>query len=308
MFRVVLLGFALLAGLAAAGLVMTMQPKATVVVQQQQPKGEEILVAVAELGLGQTLTRESMRWQPWPENMLNPAYITRSAKPDALEKLAGSVLRSRITLGEPILQNKLVPLKSNLLSSLLPPGKRAVAVRISVENTAGGFILPNDRVDVVHTIERQSGAQKHQVSRTILQNVPVLAIDQTVDARRNDEKTKDDKSELKSSSKSAAIGKTATLELDAEQAEVLASAEAEGRLSLSLRSVADNAEAPAEVSARKLVIIRGGHPEAITLFAESRHSNEGEAVARKKDELRSTAAPAKALNRPPMGPTRVSAQ
>ena len=127
MFRVLLLGFALLAGLAAAGLVMTMQRKATVVVQQKQPKGQEILVASAELGLGQTLTKESMRWQLWPENMLNPAYITRSAKPDALEKLAGSVLRSRITLGEPILENKLVPLKSNLLSTLLPPGKRAVA-------------------------------------------------------------------------------------------------------------------------------------------------------------------------------------
>jgi len=306
MFRVLLLGFALLAGLAAAGLVMTMQPKATVVVQQQQPKGQEILVASAELGLGQTLTKESMRWQLWPENMLNPAYITRSAKPDALEKLAGSVLRSRITLGEPILENKLVPLKSNLLSTLLPPGKRAVAIRISVESTAGGFILPNDRVDIVHTIEQQSGAHKEQISRTILQNVPVLAIDQTVDARREDEKMKDDKSGSKSSSKSAAIGKTATLELDPEQAEILASAEAAGRLSLSLRSVADNGEAPAEVSARKLVIIRGGHPEAVTFFANSRHPSEGEAIAKKKDEP--GAAQAKTLSRPRMGPTRVSVQ
>jgi pilus assembly protein CpaB len=308
MFRVLLLGFALLSGLAAAWLVMTMQPKATVVVQQQQPKSQEILVSSAELGLGQTLTKESMRWQPWPENMLNPAYITRSAKPDALEELAGSVLRSRITVGEPILEKKLVPLKSNLLSTLLPPGKRAVAIRISVENTAGGFILPNDRVDVVHTIERQRGAQKQQVSRTILQNVPVLAIDQTVDATRGDEKEKHDKGGSKSSSKSAAIGKTATLELDPEQAEILASAEAEGRLSLSLRSVADNAEAPAEVSTRKLVIIRGGHSEAITLFANARHPSEGEAIVMKRDEPRSTAAPANAFTRPRTGPTRVSAQ
>lgn len=308
MFRVLLLGFALLTGLAAAWLVMTMQPKATVVVQQEKPKSQEVLVASADFGLGQTLTKDSMRWQAWPEAMLNPAYITRSAKPDALEKLAGSVLRSRMTHGEPILDDKLVPLKSNLLSTMLPPGKRAIAVRISAENTAGGFILPNDRVDVVHTIERQNGGNKEQFSHTVLQNVPVLAVDQTVDARNGDDKAKDDKAGPKSSSKSAALGKTATLEVDPEQAEILASAEAEGRLSLSLRSSADNAEPRAEISTRKLIIISGGHSEAVTLFTKSRQPSEREASTEKKDEKRSRAAPSDALDRPRRGQTRISAQ
>lgn len=316
MFRALLLGFALLTGLAAAWLVMTMQPKATVVVQQQQPKSQEVLVATAELGLGQTLTKDSMRWQAWPETMLNSAYITRSAKPNAIDKLTGSVLRSRIAAGEPVLEGKLVPSKSNLLSALLPPGKRAVAVRISVENTAGGFILPNDRVDVVHTVEQQSGDRKEQVSRTILQNVPVLAIDQTMDAKAADDNAKNDKTAPKSPSKSSAVGKTATLELNPEQTETLASAEAEGRLSLSLRSAADNAEAPstpdapkpAQVTTRKLVIIRGGHSEAVTLFTKSGQPSEGEAVAKSSNDQRSGAASQTGFEPSAKRPTRVSAE
>jgi len=250
MFRIVILVVALIAGSTAAWLALAMRPASvvsTVVQPAPQVPTQDVLVAATARGLGQTLTRDSMRWQSWPESMLNAAYITRSAQPDALDNLAGSVLRGRVTPGEPILKEKLVPANSGFLSAMLPPGKRAVAVRISAENTAGGFILPNDRVDVIHTVDRQSEGHDEQVSRTILTNVPVLAIDQSIDEASKDDKAK---------TKAATIGKTATLELDPGQAEAVAAAEAKGRLSLALRSTADNSEAPKR--SQTVRIIRGG--------------------------------------------------
>src|SRR6201993_1438860 len=125
--------------------------------------------------------------------------------------------------GEPIREENFTPRHAGYLATVLPSGKRAMAVRISAESTAGGFILPNDRVDVLHS------DGKSPVSHTILSNVRVLAIDQVVD-----------ETEKKENSKSTVIGKTATLELDPSQAEILTAAQAAGTLSLSLRSAADN--------------------------------------------------------------------
>jgi pilus assembly protein CpaB len=259
MFRIVILVVALMAGGTAAWLALAMRPASvvsTVVHPAPQIPTQDVLVASTDLGLGQTLTKDSMRWQSWPESMLNAAYITRSARADALDNLAGSVLRSRVASGEPILKEKLVPLNSGFLSAMLPHGKRAVAIRISAENTAGGFILPNDRVDVIHTVDQQSEGHNEQVSRTILTNVPVLAIDQSIDEGSKDDKAK---------TKAAAIGKTATVELDPGQAEVVAAAEAKGRLSLALRSAADNDEVPTVSRQPNLAVrfIRAGRAETV---------------------------------------------
>jgi pilus assembly protein CpaB len=258
MFRIALLIIALVAGGAAAWLALGMRgnPTVTTIVQPAlQAPMQDVLVASADLGQGQALTKDNMRWQSWPESALNPAYIGRSAQPNALEILAGSIVRSRMISGEPIRGEKLVPLNTGFLSAMLPPGKRAVAVRISAENTAGGFILPHDRVDVLHTVAKQeeSDGEKESVTRTILKNVAVLAIDQSVDEKNKDEKNRE---------KVVVVGKTATLELDPGQAEILAAAEATGTLSLSLRSAADNGEVPTlnhQQSSHKVLIVRGGH-------------------------------------------------
>jgi pilus assembly protein CpaB len=260
MFRVVLLIIALAAGGGAAWLALAMQGDATatvIVEPTRHAPTQDVLVASADLGQGQALTKDSMRWQSWPESALNPAYIGRSARPDALETLAGSKARNRIISGEPIREENLVPLNAGFLSAMLPSGKRAVAVRISAENTAGGFILPHDRVDVLHTVATQGEGegQKQSVSRTILRNVTVLAIDQSVDEKKPDEKDKE---------KMVVVGKTATLELDPLQTENLAAAEATGMLSLALRSAADNGEVPTlnrPLNSQKVAIIRGGHAE-----------------------------------------------
>jgi pilus assembly protein CpaB len=114
------------------------------------------------------------------------------------------------------------------MAAILPTGMRAVSTEISPETGAGGFILPNDRVDVILTRREKNvalpGAPDVVVSEIILPNVRVLAIDQAP-------KEKDGQNTV--------VGKTVTLELKPEQAETLARARQTGTLSLALRSIAD---------------------------------------------------------------------
>lgn len=266
MLRVALLIVALSAGGGAAWVALAMQSNpaiATLARPEPVVMMPEVLVASSDLAQGQVLTKENIRWQSWPESAVNPAYITRSARSDAVDSLSGSIVRSRVIAGEPLREEKLAPLNAGFLSAFLPAGKRAMAIRISAESTAGGFILPNDRVDVLHTIADQGQGEgpKQHVSRTILRNISVLAIDQTIDERAKDEKGKNEKS----APKAVVVGKTATLELNLPQAEVLAAAEATGTLSLVLRSAADNGESlPASEQERKTVrIVRSGRIDVV---------------------------------------------
>ena len=111
------------------------------------------------------------------------------------------------------------------MAAILPAGMRAVSTEISAETGAGGFILPNDRVDVLLT-RREQGQQSADAitTETILRNIRVLAIDQTVE-EKNGQKV--------------VVGKTATLELGPQQAETLAMSRQRGTISLALRSLAD---------------------------------------------------------------------
>lgn len=245
LLRVVLLIGALGAGGVAAWLVVAARPEPVTKVVEAPAATQDVLVAAADLLPAQTLTKENLRWQSWPQSALNPIYLTRTSRPDAIDFLAGSIIRNRMAAGEPIREENFTPRHAGYLATVLPSGKRAMAVRISAESTAGGFILPNDRVDVLHS------DGKSPVSHTILSNVRVLAIDQVVDdANKND------------TSKANVIGKTATLELDPSQAEILTAAQAAGTLSLSLRSAADNDDN--RHSTRQAVrIIRAGHSEIL---------------------------------------------
>jgi pilus assembly protein CpaB len=229
MFRVLVLVGALLAGGLAAWLSFGMpnsSPIATAAAPATEIKTQDVLVATVDLPQGTALSDQGMGWQIWPQDAVNPGFIARSDRPDAIENLSGSIVRHPIIVGEPIREEKLAGADAGFLSALLPSGKRAVAVRISAENSAGGFILPNDRVDVIHTRRDDAGGR----SRTILTSIRVLAIDQNSGD---------------SGEESTAVGKTATLELDPMQAEAIAAAESSGALSLALRATADNDELPA---------------------------------------------------------------
>jgi len=190
----------------------------------------DILVAKNDVGLGQKVTPGDMQWQAWPADVATGNFIRRTDRPNALENLAESIARAPFAAGEPIREAKLVNAKgSGFMAAILPSGMRAISTQISPETGAGGFILPNDHVDVILTrrerdADKQSNGGDSYNSGTILSNVRVLAVDQTVE-EKNGQKV--------------VVGKTATLELTQPQAELLAVSQQLGTLSLALRSITD---------------------------------------------------------------------
>jgi pilus assembly protein CpaB len=258
LFRVLVLVIALVAGGVAAYLAINLGPSGapapTVVELAPQITSQDVLVAASDIVQGAKITPENVRWQRWPDDAMNGNYIQKQTRPDAIQQLQNSVVRNQFVAGEPIREVKLARPGSGFLSAILPPGMRAIAVRISANNTAGGFILPGDRVDVVETVGQQGSADgpATNVSRTLLTNVKVLAIDQSVQDKEGE---------------AVVVGKTATLELEPSQVELVTAAEASGTLSLSLRSIADTDEV---VSAREqkqsntVRIFRAGRSQVLT--------------------------------------------
>jgi pilus assembly protein CpaB len=187
----------------------------------------EILVAKSDIGLGQAVKPEDLQWQTWPASAGNN-LVNRASRAEAIKEIAGSIARAPFIAGEPIREQKLVKANgSGFMAAILPTGMRAISTEISPETGAGGFILPNDRVDVI--MVRKGTEANKLITETVLSNVRVLAIDQQI-------QEKDDGSK-------AVVGTTATLELTPDQTKVLAVAQQMAdRLSLALRSVADAQE------------------------------------------------------------------
>ena len=188
----------------------------------------DILVAKADIGLGQSVKADDLQWQAWPAATASGSFINRASKAEAVKEITGSIARSPFIAGEPIREQKLVKADgSGFMAAILPQGYRAVSTEISPETGAGGFILPNDRVDVLLTKRDKNPDGKGAdiaVSEIILTNIRVLAIDQ---APKEKEGT------------STLVGRTVTLELKPEQTETLARSRQTGSLSLALRSIAD---------------------------------------------------------------------
>lgn len=189
----------------------------------------DVLVANQDLSAGTTLKAGDVRWQMWPAASAGPNTIRKSDRPDAVEQLTGYVVRTSFVSGEPIQEQRLVKANAaGYLAAILPTGMRAIATEINTETGAGGFVVPGDRVDIILTrrdreAEKRTGVESY-VSETILNNVRVLAIDQTVEDKNGQK---------------VVIGKTATLELAPRQAETLALGKQMGTLSLALRSIVD---------------------------------------------------------------------
>jgi pilus assembly protein CpaB len=189
----------------------------------------DVLVAKSDIGLGQSVTPDNLQWQTWPAATASNSFIRRSERPEGAKEVAGSIARAPFITGEPIREQKLVKANgSGFMAAILPSGMRAISTEISPETGAGGFILPNDRVDVILSKREKnpdrSGSSDIVISEIILANVRVLAIDQAP-------KEKDGQNTV--------VGKTVTLELKPEQSETLARARQTGTLALALRSIAD---------------------------------------------------------------------
>ena len=255
----------------------------------------KVLIAAKDLQPGRRLEESDMDWKDWPVDEVNPAFITDGSVPipaagQAAEKTdakpegavaavtraandvvtggakadyVGSVVREPILAGEPIVMRKIVRAgDSGYMAAYLEPGMRAMAIRVTVETAAGGFILPGDRVDVVLTRETTlgnlgatEGDRSKFTSSTVMQNIKVLAIDQSTHAG-DDAQT--------------VIGATATLEVGPRDAEALALAKSEGELSLILRSYADTGGPSGRVSGgprqtAAVRVYRGGEPEVVVV-------------------------------------------
>lgn len=237
--RLIILGVAVAAA-GGAGLIaknMSATPPPEIIVEEgpQAPAIElaEVVVLSSDLPMGATIEGQ-LSWQPWPVDAVSDYFITRSNEPDAIEKLRGAIARVPMYSGEPLRRSKLVGEGQSFMSSILPAGKRAIATQIAADTSAGGFILPNDYVDVIMTRRSQTtggGTAEGFITETILKNIRVLAIDQAIQEDEEGRRVK--------------VGETATLELTPQQAEIITVAQQMAdRLTLSLRSVADAQEKP----------------------------------------------------------------
>src|SRR5450755_2831260 len=254
--RIIVLLIAFSAGGIAAYLLSGSDNKSPPAEPVAQLQTVDVLIAKSDIGLGQSVSPENVQWQSWPAATSSNTFIRRNERPEATREVAGSIARAPFIAGEPIRELKLVKANgSGFMAAILPTGMRAISTELSPENGAGGFILPNDRVDVILTRRLKnpnSALPDIVVSEITLANIRVLGIDQAP-------KEKD--------GASAMVGKTVTLELKPEQTATLAAARQAGTLSLALRSIADlNAVETDDQSLRResINVVRYGITTAAT--------------------------------------------
>ena len=236
--RFIILAVAALAAVIAAVLVRNLagqtgpsnQPAETIeVIKEVEVSQTKVLVARHDMIVGSLLTPDDLQWSDWPERSVNPNFYTQESHSEAIEEITGSVVRAALYSDEPILPIKIVQKgETGFMAALLRPGMRAATIEISPELASAGFILPDDRVDVILTyrveVVTKNDVQDRTLTKTIMENARILAIDQTF--REVD-------------GVPALTGSTATLELNQQQAELMALAASMGQISLTLRSVAD---------------------------------------------------------------------
>lgn len=193
--------------------------------------GPEVLVATRALPVGTILDAGALKFQPWPKDMVEHAYFMKDATD--MSKLLGTVVRLPITAGQPVTQGALVkPGDRGFLAAALGPGMRAVTVPVSAQTSVAGFVFPGDRIDLILTQSVDGGGDGPplKTSETVVRNLRVLATDQ----RTSDQKDDQGNTIVQTFS-------TVTVEATPRIAEQIAVAQTIGSLSLSLRSIADNA-------------------------------------------------------------------
>jgi pilus assembly protein CpaB len=223
---------------------------------------EQVLVAGQDMPMGATLDESQTVWQDWPRAAVSELMITKKEPADQLKELWGSLTRIAFIRGEPLRRDRLVKAgEGGFMSAILPSGMRAVAIKIDNggDSTAGGFILPNDRVDVVRLARDDDATKARGVevvnAQTILANVRVLAIGQNVEEQNG---------------KKVVTGANATLELDPDQSNliILAQHASNANLHLVLRSLVDSGGPTKTILAHEgakdgLTVIRYGASQVV---------------------------------------------
>jgi pilus assembly protein CpaB len=205
-----------------------------------EESGVFVLVAAKNLPAGHIVAVSDLRWQSWPEKSVPQPYIVRrgGSATDVPPQYVGTVVRRGIVGGGPITGDGLIKLgERGFLAAVLRPGMRAISVRVDESTGVAGLVYPGDRVDVILTHEvsvkamegERERERKVRVSETVLSNVRVIAIDQSMD---------DIKTTKGGDVTKARIPKTATLEASTSQAEIIAVGVKMGTLTLAVRSLA----------------------------------------------------------------------
>ena len=208
-------------------------PAAPAAVVEEKVEDELVLFASGNVGRGERITEASMEFRPWPADKISPNFITEENRPQAISELSGAIVRSDMFDGEPLNEAKLVRAgQAGLMAALLEPGMRAVTTRVAVDSAVGGFILPGDRVDIIHTMQLPRNRDNNSLSTTtaysattIFNNVKVLAMNQVYASGPD-------------SPASVQAPSYATFELSQQDAERLEEAGKTGSISLTLRGLA----------------------------------------------------------------------
>ncbi|MEZ0494894.1 Flp pilus assembly protein CpaB [Sphingomonas sp. IW22] len=196
------------------------------------PTGPKVMVATRALPVGTIIGPDTVKFQPWPKELIENAYFVEADGFDP-KTVMGTVVRFAIPAGQPVTQGALVkPGDRGFLAAALGAGMRAVTVPVSAQSSVAGFVFPGDRVDLILTQSVEGGGDGPplKASETVLRNLRVLATDQRAD-KQTDEK----------GNTIVNTFSTVTLEATPSIAEKIAVAQQVGTLSLSLRSIADNA-------------------------------------------------------------------
>ncbi len=183
----------------------------------EHPEQEgQVVTAAADIAVGTKLEAAQLKVVPLPREAVSPGFVT------SLEGAVGRVVTQPLYAGEILFDKRLTPHEGGSpLSAVIESGKRALTVRVNDVIGVAGFLLPGNRVDVVST-HRGSGS-RNTVSKTIVENLKVLAVDQTVSADKND----------------PVIVRAVTLEVSPKQAELIVKATEEGKVQLTLRNPLD---------------------------------------------------------------------
>ncbi len=227
---VLAIGSAIVAALLAKG-VIGRKPDIQVT-EVVAVKTSDVLVVAKDVLMGEKFANGTLAWKSWPTDNVVPTMITKDTKPEAIKEYTDARARIAIYQGETVMDRKvLLPGKGGFMSSIIPKGMRAISVSISARSSAGGFILPDDRVDVILTRKAGQGGNansKAVSSETVISNVRVLAVNQVYQPKGEADTVTVDK------------GENATIEVTLHQAEVIEMVESSGELSLALRSIAEN--------------------------------------------------------------------
>ncbi len=190
----------------------------------------DVLVAASAIQPGQKLNPMLVRWQRWPTSNIDNSFITHRQQPNIALAVNNTVARAPIMAGEPLSNSKIVHTDSaGFMAATLGVGMRAVSIPITTESGAGGFILPNDRVDLLMSVQVSDNPKRYN-AQVVLANVRVLAVDQTIKQDQNQK---------------VVLAKTATLELTPAQARAVVRAQSTGMLSLALRPLSEGSVAVA---------------------------------------------------------------